>query len=192
MVTILQVRDDGLGMGEQPDYFTLTGTIIYAKDKNFCYPACLSEGCNKKVTDMGDGTWRCEKCQINHNRPEYRYIMSLNVIDHTGQLWLSCFDDVGQMIMGISANELMNRMEDGTHMKAFEQVVCQTYTFKCRAKMDTYQDQQRYIAISKISQVILTLVLVFDIKCLQQRRSTSRPRLTSLQSSLSSTASNKE
>ena len=191
-VTILQVRDDGLGMSEEPAYFTLTGTIIYAKDKNFCYPACLSEGCNKKVTDMGDGTWRCEKCQINHNRPEYRYIMSLNVIDHTGQLWLSCFDDVGQMIMGISANELMNRMEDGTHMKVFEQVVCQTYTFKCRAKMDTYQDQQRYIAISKISQVILTSVLVFDIKCLEQRRSTSRPRLTSLQSSLSSTASNKE
>ena len=143
-VTILQVKEDGLGMSETPDYFTLTATIIFAKSETFCYPACLSEGCNKKVTDMGDGTWRCEKCQINHDRPEYRYIMSLNVIDHTAQLWLNCFDDVGQAIMGMSANDLMMRKEEGTHSIIFENVLCSTYTFKCRAKMDTYQDQQKY------------------------------------------------
>jgi replication factor A1 len=142
--TILQVKDDGLGMGETPDYFTLTASISYIKKDNFCYPACLSEGCNKKVEDMGDGTWRCEKCQINHNRPEYRYIMSLNVIDHTGQIWLSCFDEVGRTIMGMSANDLMARKDEGTEATVFENVICKTYAFKCRAKMDTYQDQQKY------------------------------------------------
>jgi replication factor A1 len=164
IMTTHQVREDGLGMNETPDYFTLTGTIVYFKDKSFCYPACLTEGCNKKVTDMGDGTWRCEKCQINHNRPEYRYMLSISVIDHTGQLWLNSFDDIGQMVMGMSANELMNRMEDDTHGKVFQQATCRTYTFRCRAKMETYQDQQTYDADPNISRVMLIVFSEFDIK----------------------------
>jgi replication factor A1 len=163
-VTILQVRDDGLGMSETPDYFTLTATISYAKNENFCYPACQNADCNKKVTDMGDGTWRCEKCQVNHNQPEYRYIMSLNVIDHTGQLWLNCFDEVGQMIMGMSANELMTRKENGTHTKVFENVIFRTYTFKCRAKMDTYQDQQKYVSLVRYIDDHANYLPAFGIK----------------------------
>lgn len=144
VVTILQVKDEGLGMkDDEPDYFSMTTTINRVKNENFCYPACLSPDCNKKVTDMGDGTWRCEKCQINHSRPEYRYIMSVNVTDHTGQMWINCFDEVGRAIMGMSADDLMARKEENTHLKIFENAICRTYTFKCRAKMETYQDQQK-------------------------------------------------
>ncbi|KAL3424609.1 putative replication factor-a protein 1 [Phlyctema vagabunda] len=143
--TILQVRDENLGMSETTDYFSTKGTIVYIKQDNVSYPACLKPDCNKKVIDNGDGTWRCEKCDINHPRPEHRYIMSLNVNDHTGQLWLSCFDDVGRMIMGMSADELMElRENDQAAMeRVFEDANCKTLIFRCRAKMDTYQDQQK-------------------------------------------------
>ena len=144
--TIGQVREENLGMSENPDYFSAKATIVYIKQDNFSYPACLTDGCNKKVTDMGDGTWRCEKCDINHPKPEHRYIMSLNVNDHTGQLWLSCFDDVGRMVMGMTADSLMELKEtDNAAMeKAFEDANCKTFIFKVRAKMDSFQDQQRY------------------------------------------------
>lgn len=143
--TIAQVRDENLGMSENNDYFSIKATIIYIKQENPAYPACLSEGCNKKLIENGDGTWRCEKCDTNHPRPEYRYILSLNVSDHTGQLWLSCFDDVGRMIMGIDANKLIDLRENDSQSmeKCFENANCKTFTFKVRAKMDTYQDQQR-------------------------------------------------
>ena len=143
--TVAQVRDDNLGMSEQPDYFSIKATIIYVKNDNFSYPACMSEGCNKKVVENGDGTWRCEKCSINHPKPEHRYILSLNVSDHTGQLWLSCFDDVGRVVMGMSADALMELKEndDAAKEKAFEAAGCKTMIFKCRAKMDTFQDQQK-------------------------------------------------
>jgi replication factor A1 len=145
--TVAQVKEEQLGMSsENPDYFSTKGTIVYIKQDTFSYPACLSEGCNKKVTDMGDGTWRCEKCDINHPKPEHRYIMSLNVNDHTGQLWLSCFDDVGRLVMGMTADQLMELKENDTALmeKAFEEANCKTFTFKIRAKMDSFQDQQRY------------------------------------------------
>lgn len=35
-----------------------------------------------------------------------RYIMTISVNDAYGQAWLNCFDDVGKMIMGMSADEL--------------------------------------------------------------------------------------
>lgn len=148
--TIAQVREENLGMQEAPDYFSTKATVVYIKQDNFAYPACLSEGCNKKVVESGDGTWRCEKCNIDHPKPEYRYIMSLNVNDHTGQLWLSAFDDVGRMVMGMSADELTELKESDTAAmeKAFENANCTTMTFKCRAKMDSFQDQQRYVCHS--------------------------------------------
>ncbi|CZR59790.1 probable single-stranded DNA-binding protein 68k chain [Phialocephala subalpina] len=143
--TIAQVREENLGMSENNDYFSTKGTIVYIKQENFAYPACLSEGCNKKVTDMGDGSWRCEKCDMSHPKPDYRYIMSVNVNDHTGQMYLSCFDDVGRLIMGMSGDQLMELKENDSAavQRAFEDANCKTYTFKVRAKMDTFQDQQR-------------------------------------------------
>ncbi|KAK3325653.1 putative RFA1 protein [Apodospora peruviana] len=142
---ISQVKDEKLGM-ENPDYFSLKATIVYIKQDNFAYPACRNEGCNKKVTDMGDGTWRCEKCNMSHDRPQYRYIMSVNVNDHTGQLWLSCFDDTARTIMnGKSADELMElrEMDDSRLAAEFDAANCRKLNFRCRAKMDTFGDTQR-------------------------------------------------
>lgn len=143
--SILQVKEENLGMSENTDYFTTRATIIYIKQDNFAYPACLSADCNKKVIQIDDGQWRCEKCDRNHPKPEYRYIMSVNASDHTGQLWLSCFDDVGRMVMGMSADQLMELKEndDKAASDVFQDANCKTWVFKCRAKMDNFQDQQR-------------------------------------------------
>lgn len=146
--TILQVKEENLGMSEETDYFTCKGTIIYVKQDTFAYPACLKADCNKKVVEVDPGQWRCEKCDITHPKPEYRYLMSVNVLDHTGYLWLNCFDETGRQIMGMSADELMKLKDDGEDKAAedvFQEATCQTWNFRCRAKMDNYQDQQRYV-----------------------------------------------
>lgn len=191
--TVAQVKEENLGMSENNDYFSTKATIVYIKQDTFSYPACLSEGCNKKVSDMGDGTWRCEKCEINHPRPEHRYIMSLNVNDHTGQLWLSCFDDVGRLVMGMSADQLMELKENDTAAmeKAFEDANCKTFTFKVRAKMDSFQDQQRYYytVLALSVENILTFQTGFDTKSSVPIQLTSRPRPTSLRISSSCTTS---
>lgn len=143
--TIAQVNEEKLGTSETPDYFTIKATIVYIRKENFAYPACSNDTCNKKVTDMGDGTWRCERCDQNHPKPNYRYVMSLNVMDHTGQIWLSCFNDDCRQIMGMSADELMELKENNEEASnaAFEAATCKMFIFKCRAKLDTFQDQQR-------------------------------------------------
>lgn len=142
--TIAQVKEENLGVDDTA-YYSIKATIVFVKQDNFCYPACSSQSCNKKVTAMGDGTWHCEKCNVSHDRPNYRYIMSLNVADHTSHQWLSCFDETGNMIFGKSANEIMEIKEndEARFMALFEKVNCKKLNFRCRAKMDNYGDTQR-------------------------------------------------
>lgn len=35
------------------------------------------------------------------------YIVTISVNDHTGQIWLNCFDDVGRQIIGKSADDIV-------------------------------------------------------------------------------------
>ncbi|KAK6583865.1 hypothetical protein PZA11_003595 [Diplocarpon coronariae] len=144
--TIAQVREENLGMSENPDYFSVKATIVYIKQDNFAYPACLNDGCNKKVIDMGDGTWQCEKCNTSHPRPEYRYIMSLNVNDYTGQLWLSCFDDVGRLVMGQSDDSLLRdnipHCEEHEGCQVDGAAANQLWNLKIKIRWDSTQELQ--------------------------------------------------
>ena len=164
--SIMQVKEENLGMSETPDYFTTKATIIFVKQDNFSYPACLSEGCNKKVIEVEEGQWRCERCDKAYPKPEHRYVMSINVSDHTGQLWLSCFNDVGRLIMGMSADQLAELAETDTRASGnvFQDANCNTWSFKCRAKMDNFQDQQRwaFLLLECVWGVFRTLTLTIS------------------------------
>lgn len=143
--TIAAIKEEQLGMSEKADFFNLKASIQYIKQENFCYAACLSDGCNKKVSELEPGQWRCERCNISHPRPKYRYILSVNVSDHTGQMWLSCFDDVGNIIMGTTADALTDQREadERKFSDLFADANCRTWNFRCMAKMDTYNENQR-------------------------------------------------
>ncbi|KAE8334163.1 hypothetical protein BDV24DRAFT_146312 [Aspergillus arachidicola] len=143
--TVAQVKEEQLGMSDEVAYFSLKATVIYIKQDTMCYPACLSEGCNKKVTELDPGQWRCERCDKTHPRPEYRYIMLISVSDHTGQLYLSCFDEVGRYMMGTSADQLMELRQNDEKAAGdiFQDANCRTWNFRCRAKIDNFGDQQR-------------------------------------------------
>ena len=146
--SIAQVQEQNLGI-EQADYFTLKATIVYIRQENFAYPACRSPGCNKKVEENA-GAWRCEKCDVSHPSPEYRYIISISVADHTGQMYLNCFDDVGRIIMGKPAGDLMELREvgdDAALVAEFEAANCRELSFRVRATMDTYNGIERYVNV---------------------------------------------
>ncbi|KAF3934837.1 hypothetical protein ABW19_dt0201204 [Dactylella cylindrospora] len=156
--TVQQIADEHLGLGEQADGYTLKGTISYIRSENMSYPACKGEGCQKKVREEG-GKWICEKCNLSWPSPEYRYIMTCSVLDHTGQAWLNVFDDAGKVIMGTSATDLeeMRNFDTDAADAVMKKALLQTFTFRVRAKNETYQDVQRVrnnvVAAHKIDYV---------------------------------------
>ncbi|KAJ1645946.1 Replication factor A protein 1 [Dispira simplex] len=140
-----QVRDEALGEGDKPDYFTVRGTVTYVKSENYAYPACPGEGCQKKVVETGDGSWRCEKCDQSYPAPQYRYIMTLNACDHAGQLWLQCFNEAAEQLVGIPANEMhtLQQSDETTFKQAIGAPLLKTYLFRCKAKMEAYNDTRK-------------------------------------------------
>ncbi|KAF2204931.1 replication protein-like protein A 70 kDa DNA-binding subunit [Delitschia confertaspora ATCC 74209] len=149
---ISQILEEEVGLtADQPSIFDVKASTVYIKHNNatLSYPACQSEGCSKKVLEENPGEWWCEKCQKKWPKPEYRYIMQVNVADHTGQMWLSCFDKQGRGIMGMSADQLQElKLQDeqnGTHTfdDALQDATCKQFSFKVKASMEVYNDSPR-------------------------------------------------
>ncbi|CDU25683.1 probable replication factor-A protein 1 [Sporisorium scitamineum] len=143
--SIAQVKDENLGTSEKPDYFNVRATVVYIKQENLYYTACPSDGCNKKVSLDHENNWRCEKCDRSYPTPEYRYILSTNVADATGQIWLSGFNEDATKLIGMSAGELHQLREDSESEfnAALHRAANRMYLFNCRAKMDTFNDTAR-------------------------------------------------
>ncbi len=153
---IAQIKDENLGMSEKPDYFNVRATVVYIKQDNLYYTACPSDGCNKKVTLDNDNNWRCEKCDRSYEQPEYRYILSTNVADASGQIWLSGFNEDAAKIIGMPAGELHKLKEESESEfgAALHRAANRMYVFNCRAKMDTFNDQARVrYTISRTAEV---------------------------------------
>ncbi|KAI0345302.1 replication factor-A protein 1 [Trametopsis cervina] len=146
------IRESEIGMSDKGDVFSARATVMHIKNDTLAYPACQSEGCNKKVTEQHDG-WKCEKCDRSWPKPSYRFILSMAVADSSGQAWLQGFNDAGQVVFGTSADELMELKErdDEQFNRAIAKAIGSTFNFTCRAKQETFNEQVRVrYAILKI------------------------------------------
>ncbi|CEL63789.1 Replication factor A protein 1 OS=Schizosaccharomyces pombe (strain 972 / ATCC 24843) GN=ssb1 PE=1 SV=1 [Rhizoctonia solani AG-1 IB] len=174
MKTLHAVKEENLGMNDEgrADFFTTRATIIHIKSDNIMYPACGSDNCSKKVTEVHDG-WRCEKCEKSFPKPNYRYIMSLSVADYTQTAWLQVFNDPGELILGMTASELHELKEENeaSYTTAIEKATSQTWIFQCRAQQSTYQDQSRVrygvnrahkIDYAQESRILLEAIKAYD------------------------------
>lgn len=143
--TLAQVKDEGLGMStERPDYFNTRATILYIRPNNLYYTACPGQDCNKKVVDDGHG-WRCEKCDRSYPAPVRRYIFSANIADYSGQIWVSGFNEVGEALLGMTADALdtVRNEDEGAFKAVLARAVGRMLHFNCRAKQETFNDTDR-------------------------------------------------
>ena len=58
------------------------------------------------MIDLNNGLYHCEKCQQDFPRFNWRLILSINLIDATGNVWVTCFQDEGEKILGSNAQQL--------------------------------------------------------------------------------------
>lgn len=149
--TISQIKDERLGTSEKPDWITVCATVSFIKVDNFCYTACPimigDRQCNKKVTNNGDGKWRCERCDQSVDDCDYRYILQFQIQDHTGLTWVTAFQECGEEIMGISAKNLYylkyEEQDDEKFGEILRGVLFTKYSFKLKVKEEIFSDEQR-------------------------------------------------
>ncbi|XP_071499912.1 replication protein A 70 kDa DNA-binding subunit-like [Diadema antillarum] len=142
------VHAQNLGQGEKPDYFTVKGTVLFVRKENCMYTACPSAECNKKVSENGDGSYRCEKCARDYPNFKYRLLLSVNLADATDNQWVTCFQETAEQLLGISAQELGSLRDQGEPMekdfnRIFRDACFNSYMFRMRIKMETYNEEAR-------------------------------------------------
>lgn len=85
-----------------------------------------------------------------------RYILSINLMDHAGSVWMTAFNEVAEQLMGVTANELhkvkvsflllesraiLTAQDEGDEAKFgkyFGDAAGKTFTFQMMAKQDSY------------------------------------------------------
>ena len=145
-LTFQQVKAADIGRKEKPDYFNCKGTITYLRKENIVYKACPSSDCNKKVSEDNSGRYHCEKCGQSYSDFKYRMIFKISVSDYGDNIWLDCFNEAGVVILGVDAQQIGEAKEKDDTTQ-FDQIIDEAnfkdYILKVRAKMDTYNDEQR-------------------------------------------------
>lgn len=86
-----EVTENGLGDSERGHYFQAVATVLLVRSENCVYKACPSEECNKKVVDMENGMYRCEKCNRDYPNFKYRLLASVRYQNNRKYFCLSNF-----------------------------------------------------------------------------------------------------
>lgn len=144
---VSQIKDEGLGRGDKPDWIMLKGSVSFIKSDNFCYAACpLPVGdrtCGKKVTKMSGGSWRCERCDREFEKCEYRYLLQAQVQDHSGLTWVTAFQESGADIVGCSAEELftLKQHDEAKFAEIIRSCLFRPFLFRIKIKEEHYGEE---------------------------------------------------
>ncbi|XP_035479247.2 replication protein A 70 kDa DNA-binding subunit isoform X1 [Scophthalmus maximus] len=139
------IKTEHLGHGDKADYYTCKATIVYLRKENCLYQACPSQDCNKKVVDQHNGMFRCEKCDKEFPNFKYRLILSANIADHADNQWVTCFQESAEAILGQNAEYLgqLKESNETAFDEVFQQANFNTFVFRNRVKLETYNDESR-------------------------------------------------
>ncbi|CAA6659335.1 unnamed protein product [Spirodela intermedia] len=120
--TVAQIKDEGLGRGDKPDWVTLKATVSFIKTDTFCYTAC----------PLMAGERQCGK----------KYLLQVQVQDHTGSTWVTCFQESGVEILGFSAKQmyLMKHVEEDEDRFAeiIRRCLFEQYLFRLKVKEEVH------------------------------------------------------
>mmetsp|Transcript_45805 Transcript_45805/g.97909 ORF Transcript_45805/g.97909 Transcript_45805/m.97909 type:complete len:720 (-) Transcript_45805:74-2233(-) len=102
--------------------------------------------CMKKVENLG-GMWSCAE---GHQSPDPvpRYLLNLTLHDHSGQVYVTAFDEVGAKILGMDAGQLHEKYlnkdndEEG-YDRVFSEATFQQAVFKLRSKKDSRYEEEK-------------------------------------------------
>uniref|UniRef100_A0A8B9NHJ1 Replication protein A subunit n=2 Tax=Accipiter nisus TaxID=211598 RepID=A0A8B9NHJ1_9AVES len=143
--TLFEAKSENLGQGDKADYFSCVGTVVHLRKENCMYQACPSQDCNKKVIDQQNGLYRCEKCDREFPNFKYRMMLLVTIADCLEYQWVTCFQESAEFILGQNAaflGELKEKNEQAFE-EVFQNANFNTYEFRIRVKLETYNDESR-------------------------------------------------
>jgi len=141
--------------------------FIVSTDKLY-YEGCPF--CKKKVNSSQENN-TCNFCNKTYEKPFYYFTLNFKIKDLTGELYANIIGDIGQTILGKSAEEikeLLDNKEDSEIKRIFTDVDFNQYYFGIVPKITIYNDIKRkkftVVKVSQVDPVNDTEKIIKDIK----------------------------
>ncbi|XP_055532718.1 replication protein A 70 kDa DNA-binding subunit [Wyeomyia smithii] len=144
-ITFHEAKERNLGNGDKPDYYQTKALIHNVKSANAIYKACPQAECNKKVVDLDNGMFRCEKCNADNTNFKYRLLLNMLVGDWTSNRWVTVFTELGEQLLKKTSQEIGQAMEyiKEEAEQIFSAIAFNNYIFKLRTKVEYFADAPR-------------------------------------------------
>jgi len=170
VVTVATLREETAAGVPQPVYVLIRAYVVSATpnpETGVVYPACprLMDGqpaggrtCMKKLKQAdGGGSWYCERHALSVESPDWRYMLTLRIADHSGtSINVSGFGEIGERLFGLDGTALHGVFSNNyqEYERLFKEVPWSVHNFKIKAVEDNYQDEKRVkFSIQSVSAV---------------------------------------
>ncbi|XP_045135026.1 replication protein A 70 kDa DNA-binding subunit-like [Portunus trituberculatus] len=133
---------------DQPEYCCIKGCVVMVRKESGMYQACPKEGCNKKVVDQGNQTYRCEKCDYTHDTFQWRIMLQVCVADISDSQWVSVFQDQAEQMLNVNASELgaLKDTNKDEYDKIMDSILFKNFNLKLRCKIEVYNGESKWKA----------------------------------------------
>ena len=129
---------------ENVPWMSLPATATSIDLHDFYFLACplMIDGmqCMKKAIRQDDTTWHCSKCDGSFTKCDYRYILCLQLHDHTDHLEnVVAFDEAANGLLGISAEDLfLLSIDPQVVLDIYSKIKGRQLLFTLSLKSDTF------------------------------------------------------
>ncbi|KAH8358811.1 hypothetical protein KR093_002560, partial [Drosophila rubida] len=153
--------------GGKSDYFQCRSIITLFTNSSIVYKSCAK--CTRKVSEEGNGIYRCEKCGIFSNF-DYCFRLKMQIMDSTAGAWVICFNKVGEELLKHSAREIAEALEtDSTATdRIFEDIKYLPFLFTMQRSSKIYNgellNQLIVKSISPIDQNVYNRRLINEVR----------------------------
>lgn len=135
-VTITHILQSNLGMSVRADYFSLKATIDFIRSTNYCYVACPQRNCLKKLNAEASTSGFCPNCGTFYIKPEFRFLGTICLADHTGRMFVSVYNDHMAELFGVDASTLrsLEYSDTANFDSIFKRASGQSYDFRIKGQ----------------------------------------------------------
>ncbi|KAJ4847718.1 hypothetical protein Tsubulata_027611, partial [Turnera subulata] len=106
--TISQINGS-LGRSDMPEWVIVKATLNFVRTDTFWYEACplMIDGrkCKKRLSISESSNWHCDRCNQEMEECDYRFLLQVQMQDHTDVVSATAFQEAGEDILGFPAKE---------------------------------------------------------------------------------------
>jgi len=141
------IKDEGLG-AQDTQFITVKATVTMVRQgpSDPWYCACPDEE-NFKVIETPEGKWHCERNGKTYDRPQRRYILSMVVMDFSGNHWVTAFNNEAETLLdGATADELYeyrSKGDDNSYKDALMSAQFKQCLLRLRCKTESWNEEAR-------------------------------------------------